>query len=74
MSTTVNIPEDLYQQAREIADAQHLSVDEVIVSAFAEQLAAWERLKQRAARGRRDAFVSVLEKVPDVEPEEDDRI
>jgi len=74
MSTSVNIPEDLYQQAREIANAQHLSVDEVIASAFAEQLAAWEQLKQRAARGRRDAFVRVLEKVPDVEPEEQDRI
>jgi hypothetical protein len=74
MSTSVNIPEDLYQQAREIANAQHLSVDEVIASAFAEHLAAWERLKQRSARGRRDAFASVLEKVPDVEPEEQDCI
>jgi hypothetical protein len=70
MSVSVNIPEDLYRQAREIADAQRLSVDEVISSAFAEQLAAFERLKQRAARGRRDAFVKVLEKVPDVEPED----
>ncbi len=74
MSTSVNIPEDLYQQAREIANAQHLSVDEVIASAFAEQLASWERLKQRAARGRRDAFVSVLDKVADVDPEEYDRV
>jgi len=74
MSVSVNIPDDLYQQAREIAKAQRLSVDEVIASAFAEQLAAWERLKQRAARGRRDAFVGVLDKVPDVEPEEYDRI
>lgn len=74
MSVSVNIPDDLYRQAREIASAQHLSVDEVISSAFAEQLAAWERLKQRAARGRRDAFVAVLDNVADVEPEEYDRI
>jgi hypothetical protein len=46
----------------------------VIASAFAEHLAAWERLKKRGAKGRRDAFVRVLEKVPDVEPEEYDRI
>jgi hypothetical protein len=74
MSVSVNIPDDLYQQAREIADSQHLSVDEVIASAFAEQLSAWERLKQRAARGHREDFDRVLEKVPDVEPEEYDRI
>jgi hypothetical protein len=46
---SINIPENLYQQAREIADSQHLSVDDVISSAFPEQLAAWGRLKQRAA-------------------------
>ncbi len=74
MSVSVNIPDDLYRQAREIATAQHLSGDEVISSAFAEQLAAWERLKQRAARGRRDSFVKFLDKVPDVEPEVFDRI
>ena len=74
MSISVNIPDDLYRQAREIANAQHLSVDEVISLAFAEQLAALKRLKQRAARGRQDAFVKVLDKVPDVEPEEYDRL
>jgi len=67
---SVNIPDDLYRQAREIADSQHLSVDEVIASAFAEYLTAWKRLKRRAAGGNRDAFVRVLEKVPDVVSEE----
>ena len=74
MTVSVNIPDDLYRQAREIADSQHLSVDDVISSAFAEQLAAWERLKQRAARGSRENFLRVLAKVPDVEPEDFDRL
>jgi hypothetical protein len=74
MSVSINIPEDLYREAKAIAEAQHLSVDDVIVSAFAEQLAAWERLKQKAARGRREEYLKVLEKVPDVEPEDYDRI
>ena len=68
------IPEDLYRQALEIADSQHLSVDEVISSAFAEQVAAWERLKQKAARGSRETFARVLDKVPDVEPDDCDRV
>ena len=74
MSVSVNIPEDLYRQAREIADSEHVSVDDVISSAFAEQLAAWQRLKHRAAGGSRDRFLGVLEKVPDAEPEEFDTV
>jgi hypothetical protein len=74
MTVSIDIPEDLYRQAREIADSQHLSIDDVISSAFAEQLAAWERLKQRAARGQQDAFLKLLDKVPDVEAEEFDRL
>lgn len=74
MTISVNIPEELYRQAQEIADAQHVSVDDVISSAFAEQVAAWERLKQRAARGNRESFLAVLNKVPDVEPDDCDRI
>ena len=74
MTVSVNIPEELYRQAREIAESLHVSVDDVVSSAFAEQLAAWERLKLRAARGNRESFLAALDKVPDVEPEEYDRI
>jgi predicted transcriptional regulator len=73
MSMTVNVPEELYQKAVEIAESQHLSVDEVFASAFADQISAWERLQQRAARGSREKFLAVLDKVPDVEPEDFDR-
>ena len=74
MSVSISVPEELYRKAAEIAEAQHVSVDEVFASAFAEQLSAWDRLKQRAARGSRDRFLAVLDKVPDVEPEDDDRL
>ena len=74
MTVSIEIPDDIYRQAREIAASQNLSVDDVISSAFIQQMAAWERLKQRAARGSREAFLRVLDKVPDIEPEEYDRI
>jgi hypothetical protein len=74
MRVSVNIPEELYRQAQKLAESQHLSVDDAISSAFAEQLTAWERLKQRAVRGNRESFLAVLDKVPDVEPEDYDRI
>ncbi|MBV9498172.1 MAG: hypothetical protein JO138_02245 [Acidobacteriaceae bacterium] len=71
---SVSIPEELYEKAAAIARAQNVSVDEVFASAFAEHLAAWERLKERAARGSREEFFAVLDKVPDVEPSPEDRI
>ena len=73
MGVNVSIPEDLYKKAQEIAKKQGVSGEEVVVSMFKEQLAAWERLQQRATRGDRDKFLAVLDKVPDVEPEEYDR-
>lgn len=44
MSINVSVPKELHKKAVEIAEAQHVSVEEVFASAFAEQLAAWERL------------------------------
>jgi hypothetical protein len=73
MSASVSVSEELYQKAVEIAKTQHLSVDELFASAFAEHVAAWERLQQRAARGSREKFLAVLDTVPEVEPEDFDR-
>jgi hypothetical protein len=74
MSVIVSVPEDLYKKAVEIAEAQHVSVEEVFASAFMEHLAAWDKLQQRAAHGDRNKFLAVLNKVPDVEPEDYDRL
>jgi hypothetical protein len=74
MSISVSVPEELYNKAVAIAEARHVSVDELFASAFAEQLAAWERLQQRATRGSRERFQATLDKVPDIDPEEYDRL
>lgn len=74
MALNIKVPEDLYQKAAEIAAAEHTSVDAVFASAFAEQVAAWERLNQRAAQGSKERFFAVMAKVADAEPEPDDRI
>ena len=74
MSTSINIPEDLYQQALAIAEAHDVAVAEVCVSAFAEQLAACQRLRERAGRGNHERYFAVLDNVPDVEPDPLDRI
>jgi|HubBroStandDraft_1064217.scaffolds.fasta_scaffold1707733_1 hypothetical protein len=74
--SSISVPDELYKKAAEIAAAQHVSVDEVFASALVEHVASWERLKQRASRGDRERFLAVLEleKVPDIEPEDFDRL
>ena len=74
MSVSVSVPEELYEKAAAIAKVQNVSVDEVFASAFAEHLAAWDRLRRRAARGNREKFLAVLDRVPDVEPDPEDRL
>ncbi len=68
MTVTVEISDEVYREAEAIAKAEHSSVDEVISAGFSEHLAVWQRLKDRAARGSREAFLRVLDKVPDVPP------
>ena len=66
----VGIPKDVYERAR----SQQMSVADVFASACAEHVAAWERIQARAKRGDYAKFLGVLAKVPDVEPEDQDRL
>jgi hypothetical protein len=69
------IPDSLMKQIRELAEREGVTVEQFISSAAAEKAAAWmtvEYLRARASRGNRKKFEHALERVPDVEPEEDD--
>jgi hypothetical protein len=70
MNVRINIPQDLYDQARNIAEVHKVSVEQVLESALADQLAAWERLRQRAAQGDCYKFLAVLDNLSEIEPEE----
>lgn len=74
MTVSINIPDELYNQAQEIAASHHIPVEEIFASAFADQSAVWKRLRDRANRADRQKFLTVLDSVPDVEPEEYDRL
>ncbi len=73
MIVNLDIPNDIYDRASEIAQTQHLSVADVLATACSEHGAAWERLELRARRGDRKRFDAVLAKVPDVEAHDIDR-
>lgn len=78
MSTlNVNIPESLRRRAESLAQDDGIPLDQFIATALAEKVAVLDAdsyIRESAARGSREKFERVLAKVPDVEPEEHDRI
>jgi adenosine deaminase len=56
-----------------VAEAENISVDEFLASAFEERVLEFERLKDRAARGSYEKFLRVMSKVPAVDPPAYDR-
>lgn len=79
MSTIeVKLPDSLYRQIQKLAERDQISVEQFLATAAAEKLSALlttEYLAERAARaGNREEFLRLLDRVPDVEPEEYDRL
>lgn len=72
MSTiSLRLPESLHRQARELAEREGISINQLIATSLAEKMAALmtkEYLEARAQRGSRKAFERVLKKVKDREP------
>ncbi len=70
----VQIPDDVYQQASQLAEQDHVSVDKVIAALVSEGIGEWSRLKERAARGSVAKLKAVLAKVSDALPEPIDQL
>lgn len=71
---SVQIPDDVYQQASKLAEQDHVSVDKIIVALISQGIGDWSRLKERAARGSMAKLKAVLAKVSDATPEPIDQI
>jgi len=73
MSTMqIDVLESLLKQARELAAEDDVTLEQLISSALAEKMSALKTisyLEKRAARGDRARFNHVLSRVPDVEPD-----
>lgn len=78
MSTlSLRLPNSLHRELRELAKREGVSMNQFITTAVGEKMAALMTeayLEERARRGDRAQFLRVLEKVPEVEPEESDRM
>ena len=74
MSVSVNVPEDLYRRATEMAAAENVSVDVLFASAFEDRVREFDRLQEKASRGSYDKFLRVMSKIAAAEPAECDRL
>lgn len=78
MSTlSIRLTNSLHDQIHELAKRDGISINQFVASAAAEKMAALmteEYLSQRAAKASLEKFKAVLDKVPDVEPEDYDRL
>lgn len=78
MSTlSIRLPASLHKQLKVLATQEGVSMNQLIALAITEKMSALmtvDYLKERAKRGSREKFEAILAKVPDVEPEEYDRL
>lgn len=75
-SLSVRLPESLHKSLREISKKDHVSINQFISSAVAEKITALETekyLEDRAESGSEEDFKTVLSRVPDTEPDVEDR-
>lgn len=76
-AVNVRLPKSLHAAVRALAAEEGISINQLISQAVAEKVAALKTedyLKTRAARADRAKFEAALAKVPDVEPEEWDKL
>jgi predicted DNA-binding ribbon-helix-helix protein len=71
---SVQLPDDVYQRAAELAEADHVSVDRLVAAIVNERTSDWSKVEARAARGSLDKFKRVLSKVSSDPPEAMDRL
>lgn len=74
---SVRLPNYLHREIKELAEQEGISMNQFIATAAAEKMSSLKTvdyLKERAKRGSREKFERVLAKVPDVEPEEYDKL
>ncbi len=72
---SLRLPESLHKKVRELAKAEHVSINQLITTALAEKISVLmtvEYLEGRAARGDRGRFERAMAKVCDSEPDEGD--
>lgn len=73
----IRVPESMHDTLRDIAKRENISINQFVMLAVAEKIAALQTAEffaLRAAQANRAAFEAVLDTIPAIEPEEQDQI
>jgi predicted DNA-binding ribbon-helix-helix protein len=74
---SLRMPNSLHKHLKKLAKQEGISINQLINSAVAEKMSSLmtlDYLQQRASKGSRAQLRAILDEVPDVEPEEYDRL
>lgn len=66
-----HIPDKLFAQAKQLAERENVTLDQLVIIALTAQVSAWmtkDYLETRAARGSWEKAREVLAQSPDVDP------
>lgn len=78
MSTlSVRLPDSLHKKIKELAEKEGVSMNQLITLAVSEKMSALltvDYLKERAENASEQKFKNIMDQVPDVEPEEYDKL
>lgn len=78
MSTlSVRLPNSVHKKLKELAKKEGVSMNQFISLAVSEKLSVLltvDYLKERAKKGNRKDFEDIMSQIPDVEPEDNDRL
>ena len=74
---TVRLPKSLHEGIKQLSKTEGISINQFLVTAASEKMSALltqNYLEQEAIKGKRENFDRVLKAVPNVEPDEFDKI
>ncbi|HXP83986.1 MAG TPA: hypothetical protein VN841_04665 [Bryobacteraceae bacterium] len=60
MNLTINVSDELYHRAAEVAATEHVSIAGLFAAVFEERVLEYERLKEKAAKGSYERFRRVM--------------
>uniref|UniRef100_Q3ATY2 Toxin-antitoxin system HicB family antitoxin n=1 Tax=Chlorobium chlorochromatii (strain CaD3) TaxID=340177 RepID=Q3ATY2_CHLCH len=74
---SLTLPESLHKSAREIAEKENITINQLITSALAEKISALgaeDYLEMRARHASKAKFLNAMAKVAKIEPPDYDRL
>jgi len=78
MSTlSIRLPDTLHKKLKQLAKDEGVSMNQLINLAISEKMSSLltvDYLKERAKQGSREDFERIMEQVPDVPPEDYDKL